>query len=494
MLPGTAYSPEDVIRIARRRKWLILGPLALGTVIGVGIGQFLPDKYRSEATIMLLQQRIPDNFVRTTVTTGVQERLTTLTQQILSRSRLERIILEMDLYAKERRVLPMEDVVQRMRDDISKPEIEEEGAFRIRYVGGEPKTVQKVTARLAALFIEENTRERENLAEDTTSFMDAQVEDARIRLIAQEKRLEEYRRAHAGELPSQGASNLQVIQSARMQIQSLAESEDNDRARRLLLERQLADFESPEQLDTEAGTEQTPSATAQQLATARENLRVAEARLKPDHPDLRFLRRSVSELEAKLEAEKARPPEARSAEKPGRSSAAELARQRRVRGLKDQIDDIDRQLRNKAEQTRRLQGIIADYQARLDELPRRESELVELTRDYETLQRRHASLLEKKEESKLAVNLERRKISEQFRILEPPKEAKKPYTPNRPIIDLAGAAAGLAIGILWIWLLEYRDSTFKSEADIVRVLNLPVLALVPVISSDLDNRTMRKAG
>jgi polysaccharide biosynthesis transport protein len=491
MLPGTVYSPEDMIRIARRRKWLLLGPLALGTAIAVGIGQFLPDKYRSEATIMLLQQRIPDNFVRTTVTPGVQERLTTLTQQILSRSRLERIVLEMDLYAKERRVLPMEDVLQRMRDDISKPEIEEGGAFRIRYVGGDPKTVQRVTARLAALFIEENTRERENLAEDTTSFMDAQVDEARIRLIAQEKRLEEYRRTHAGELPSQGASNLQVIQSTRMQIQSLAESEDNDRARRLLLERQLADFESQEQLDAE--TEQAPSATAQQLATARENLRVAESRLKPDHPDLRFLRRSVSELEAKLEAEKARPPEARSAEKPRRPSA-ELARQRRVRDLKDQIDDIDRQLRNRAEQTRRLQGVIADYQARLDASPRRESELVELTRDYETLRRSYENLLEKKEASKLAVNLERRKISEQFRILDSPKEAKRPYTPNRPIINLAGAAAGLAIGILWIWLLEYRDSTFKSETDIVRVLDLPVLALIPAISSDLDNRTRRKAG
>jgi polysaccharide chain length determinant protein (PEP-CTERM system associated) len=493
MLPGKTYTPADILRIANRKKWLLLIPLVLGTAIAVFVGKQMPEKYRSETVIMLMQQRIPDSYVKSTVTAGLQERLTTLNQQILSRSRLERIILDFDLYPTERRALPMEDVVQMMRSDIDPIKLEggpSASSFTLSYVGQDAKTVQKVTARLASLFIEENTRDRENIAEDTNQFLDTQLEDARRRLLEQEKKLEQYRQAHTGELPTQASSNLQIIQNAQMQLQGIADAEDRDRERRLLLERQLADLEAPDPLADPDGDQGSGPSTAEQLETARASLAAAELRLKPEHPDVRFLKRTIRDLEAKLETEAARGPDGR---KPRRPTPAEVTRQRKIRDLNDQIGDIDRQLRDKQDQVAQIRRHIIEYQAKVDALPKRESELVELTRDYNTLQNSYSNLLSRREESKLAVNLERRQIGEQFRILDPAKEAERPFSPNRPLINFIGAGAGLLLGILMVVLLEYRDSSFKSEADVIGVLNLPVLALVPSVSSGVNRKVYRRA-
>jgi protein tyrosine kinase modulator len=502
MLPGKTYSPEDIVRVALRRKWLLIVPLVTGLGISVWVGRILPDKYRSETLIMLLSQRIPDSYVKSTVTGGLEERLTTLNEQIMSRSRIERIILDFNLYQIERRTVPLEDVIQLMRDDI-KTKVEGRETFRVSYVGSDAKTVQKVTARLASLFIDENVRDRENRAQDTNQFLDAQLEDARRQLLAQEKKLQEYRQTHSGELPTQSTSNLQVIQNAQAQLQNLADAEDRDRERRLLLERQVADLEIPDPVDAAAsaapgasvrGEVPAGATLAQQLESAQVALRAAEVRLKPDHPDIKFMKRQIRDLEAKIEVEAARAAEKPLiVDKPRRPTASEIAQQRRIKDLNEQIGDIDRQLREKQDAARRLQSVITEHQARLDTLPKRESELVELTRDYSTLQSSYASLLERRQESTLALNLERRNIAEQFKVLDPPREAEKPFSPNRPLIDLGGALGGLAIGILLIGFLEYRDASFRTETDIVRVLNMPVLALVPEVRGAEQRKISRRA-
>jgi polysaccharide chain length determinant protein (PEP-CTERM system associated) len=490
MLPGKTYTPEEIVRIALGRKWLILLPLVLGLGIAVWVGRQLPDQYRSETLIMIMSQRIPDGYVRSTVTGGLEERLTTLNEQILSRSRLERIILDFNLYPAERSVLAMEDVVQRMRGDI-RTRVDGRESFRISYVGGDAKTVQKITARLASLFMDENTRDRQNRAEDTNQFLDAQLEEAKRQLVAQEKKLQEYRQTHSGELPSQTSSNMQVIQNAQMQLQAVNDAEDRDRERRLLLERQLAAIETPDPLET-AAEGQT---LAQQLEAAQAGLRAAELRLKPDHPDIKMMKRTIRDLEAKIEAEAAAPAAERKprVEAPRRLTPAEIVQRRRTRDLKEQISDIDRQLGERHEQVRRLESVITAYQAKLDALPKRESELVELTRDYSTLQASYASLLERRQESKVSLNLERRNVAEQFRVLDPPTVAERPFSPNRPVIDLIGAMVGLGLGVLLVGFLEYRDVSFRTEADILRVLNMPVLALVPDISSSDQIRKSRRA-
>jgi protein tyrosine kinase modulator len=494
VLPGKKFTPEEIVRIVRRRAWLVVLPFAIGLAAAPLISRFVPVLYRSETMIMVIPQRVPDSYVKSTVTAKMEDRLPSISNLILSRSRLERTITDFNLYPGQRVQGIMEDIVQRMRADISVA-LEGQESFRVKYVSSDPRTAQKVTARLASLYIEENLRDRENLADETNLFLESQLNDAKERLIEHEKKLEAYRRQYAGELPSQLDSNLKTIQSAQMQLQSNSESINRTRERRLLVERQIADAQAlpAAAQPAVAGGDKDAAAsltTAQQLEAARAQLEVYKLRFSPNHPDVRTLERTIRDLQGRLEEEAKRPPQ------PALElalSPAQQAQQKRLRDLQAELEVIDHQLSASEAEGVRLKQVMAGYQSKVDVVPTRESELVELTRDYGTLQTAYMSLLTKREDSKIAANLERRQIGEQFKILDPASLPEKPFNQTQRIALIgSGAVAGLGFGLLLVGFLEFRDSSLKCEEDVVRVLSLPVLAIVPVMASDRQRRGRRR--
>jgi polysaccharide chain length determinant protein (PEP-CTERM system associated) len=506
VLPGKRYTPEEIARIAGRRAWLIVIPLAVCTAAALVIGKHLPKQYRSETLIMVIPQRIPQSYVKAGGTENIEDRLATLQDQILSRSRLERIVVDLNLYEALRRTLPMEDVVQRMRADVTiettipKGDNKDSASFRIKYMGNDARTVQKTTERLASLFIEENLRDRANVAEDTTQFLESQLEDARQRLVEQEKKLEAYRRKYSGELPSQATSDMQAVQTLQMQLQTLGDATDRARERHLLLERQLADLELPDPTVAVAApasstsTSDTPpvATTAQQLDAARTRLQALLLHDTPEHPDVRAMERTIRGLEAKQRAESAAAENSAPAPVEKITTTAEALKEKRRRDLKAELAVLDRELLDKQEQEVRLHQQVADYQAKLDAMPSRESDLVALTRDYTTLQTTYQSLLLKREESKVAANLERLNIGEQFKVLDPSRVAEKPFRPNLVAITGGGAAGGLALGVLIVVALEYRNRSLGTEDDVVRLCQLPVLGLIPRMVTDAERRAEKR--
>ena len=488
MLPGKKYTPEDFVEMARRQKWLIVIPFVLITTGTAVFAHFLPNKYRAQTSMLVVPQRVSEAYVRSTVTMKMEDRLRTISQQILSRARLEQVIQEFNLYADYRRTETMEDVVERMRKDIELQPVRGD-AFWVAFVSDNPRTAMKVADRLASMFIEENLKDREVLAEGTDQFLEAQLDDARRRLIDHEKKLEAYRGRYMGELPSQLQSNLQVIQNTQMQLQSLAESLSRDRDRRLSSERALAELQAPTPAVPPAPTAPgelialTGVGARAQLEEARKALVGMQTRLKPAHPDVLAVKRLVSDLEKKAAAE---------AGSPGAAIASltpqQAAQQSRLSQLRSDLESIDRDIAHKQAEEQRLRGVVAEYQRRAESAPARESDLVELMRDYDTLQKIYASLLAKKEESKISANLERRQIGEQFKILDPARLPENPYSPNRLRIDLVGALLALAAGLGLGALMEYRDSSFRSEQDIVSCLALPVLAAVPRVTTSAEAR------
>jgi polysaccharide chain length determinant protein (PEP-CTERM system associated) len=495
MLPGKTYTPDEIKSILWRGRWWILLPFAVGLALAPVIASYVPELYRSETVLMVIPQRIPDSYVRSTVTASVQDRLFSISDQILSRSRLERIITEFDLYPSERRASPMEDVVATMRDrDIELQPPGREQSFRVSFTSTDPATAQKVAARLASMFIDENTREREKLAESTSVFLESQLKDAKARLLEHENRLEEYRLRNSGELPSQMTANIQAIQNNRMQMQSVNEAMNRARERRLLVERQLAELTPPPSATGEADDDATSSTgllslpSERPLAEAMARLKEFQLKYNPTHPDVRALERTIQDLEERVKQEALLPPPPRDT----RVTPEDLAREKTIRDLRFQLDDIDRQLKGHEDQAARLDAGLEMYQTRIEAVPTRESELVELTRDYNTLQEIYSSLLEKQEDSKLAANLERRQIGEQFRMLDPASLPERPYNQRQRLIAMFSAAAGgLALGFVLVVLLELRDSSFRLESDVLRTLNLPVLALVPVMASERAVRARR---
>jgi polysaccharide chain length determinant protein (PEP-CTERM system associated) len=476
---------------------MILVPFAVLALGTAAVAWRLPNKYRSETTILVVPQRVPESYVRSTVTMRLEDRLEAIKQQTLSRTRLERIIQEFNLYPAVRRYATMEDVVQRFRLDVVVQAVKGD-AFKVSFVSPDPQIAMKVTERLATAFIDESLTDRAVLAESTTSFLQTQLEDARRRLEAHEKQLADYKRQHIGELPTERESNLQMLSNLQLQLQALGEALNRDRDRRFVLERTLTDLtETPAPVPataTSAGqdpTAPTASSATAQLEIARAQLRALELRLRPEHPDIVRLKRVIRELEAKAQAE--------ANEKPASSGLAarpttpeEAARTARIKSTQLELVALDRQIAEKQNDEKRIQGEMAKYQQRVEATPTRESELTGLTRDYDTLLHNYTSLLSKQEDSKVAANLERRQIGEQFRMIDPPRLPEKPFSPNRLLIDLAGALAGLGIGVGLVAFREYRDTSFSTDEEVVRLLSLPVVAVIPVMLTRSEIKKRRR--
>lgn len=484
MIPGKQYSFDTLMHIAWRRKWRIILPAILIAAGGAYWVQQLPNLYKSDTLILVVPQRVPESYVKSTVTSRIEDRLQTISQQILSRTRLEQIVQDFNLYQEQRRRQElMEDIVSRMRTDDIAIDVVKGDSFRISFSSNEPRTAMRVTERLASLFIDESLRDREVLAEGTNQFLAAQLDEARRNLVLNEKKLEEYQSQHNGELPSQMGANLQGLHNAEMAIQTLGESLNRDREQRLLLERKVSDLVEEPSPEAAKPAAPAPSEAAQgaidELKTSEQALLALEMKLKADHPDVKRLRRTVAELKKRVEVEALQGE--MTAKAPARPVAVAIdpARRKRLIDARAELENLDRTIAAKRSDESRLRGVMASYQQRIEASPIREAELASLTRDYETLQQSYRGLLSKKEESQISANLERRQIGEQFKILDPARMPEKPASPDRPRLYLVAVLAGLAVGVLLAAAAEYFDRTLKSEGDVRAALNLPVLATVP---------------
>jgi uncharacterized protein involved in exopolysaccharide biosynthesis len=202
--------------------------------------------------------------------------------------------------------------------------------------------------------------------------------------------------------------------------------------------------------------------------------------------------KNIAELEAKAEAEALQRPLSPEAAPARPTTPAEEQRQGRMRDLRLEIEGLDRQIATKQQEDKALRAKVAEYQRRVEATPARETELTSLLRDYATVQQLYGSLLTKQGDSKIAAALERRNIGEQLRMVNEPRLPEKPVWPNRPMVDLGGAVAGLAIGLGLVALLEYRDSSFHTDEEVVRILSLPVVAMIPVMLSGTERLALRR--
>jgi polysaccharide chain length determinant protein (PEP-CTERM system associated) len=504
VIPGKAYKPEDFVEILWRRKWVIVIPLF---VIGVATfvwSRTLPDRYRSEALVLVVAPQVPDNLVKSTITERLQERLDTMRQQILSRPRLERIITELDLYREERKRLLMDEVVAIMRNDVKlnvakARRKEDPGSFTVSFEYGEPKTAQVVVERMAALFVRENLEGRSLQADVTAQFLQSQLDDARQRLHDQEARISAFRQANAGRLPSQVQTNLHLMQATQQQIQSLNDEITRDRDRQATIERTISDEEAIGALVTTVthgggggeGNDKAPKTAAQELAAAKEALAQLHLRLTAEHPDVRAATRRVAELEQKAASEALQQPVTAGGVS-GPVTPADAARLRKIASLRAEYDSLERMIGVKRAEMDRLQAAHGDLKQRVDAAPALETQLDQLTRDHETLETSYATLLKKQQDAKVSASLEEKQVGQQFRIIDPARVPERPSSPDRLKLSLMGLLAGLGLGLGVAALLEYRDTSLRTEADVLVALSLPVIALVPTLETADERRHRRR--
>jgi polysaccharide chain length determinant protein (PEP-CTERM system associated) len=486
MLPGRQYTPEELLRLLWFRRWIVIVFAIFTTLGAVALSMQIKNVYRSETLILLVPQRVAEAYVKTTMTVRIEDRLRSLQEEILSRTRLEKVINDFNLYPELRAQQPMEEVVAIMKTNIDVDTVRDD-AFKVSFTSGSPRTAMIVADRLAGMFIDENVRAREGFAKSTDDFLESQLEDARRRLEEHENKLKLFRERYSGELPQQLESNLTMLRSTQQQIQSLNESIDRDRDHRLALEKSISDALNGA-VDV-PGAEAKAETTLDLLDKAKGELRALELRLKPGHPDLTAKQKLVASLEKQVQAEAAAGLGASSTEKP---PSPDVVRQARARQYQQELDKVDKQIAQKQLDVDRLKSVVADYQRRVESVPGHESEMTSLMRDYETLQKVYANLLAKKEDSKISANLERQQVGEQFKILDPARLPERPFSPNRIRITLIGFGVGLALGLALAGFLEYRDTSLRTEDEIVKMLVLPVVAAIPVMTSIGERRRHRR--
>lgn len=506
MLPGKQLGIPAILAMLRRHLWKLVVPPVAGLFIALVYSGRLPDVYQADVLIAIVAQRVPASVVQSTVTIKTEERLDAIETQVLSRTPLEQLILELDLYRGERARLPLEDVIVKMRaatrvvlerQRVGPRGFEPPHAFHVQFEYADARLAAGIAQRLGAAFVDQNARDRGALAAATDQFLESQLAQARTRLEAQEVKLEGFRQRHGKELPTQVQSNMQVINSTQLQIQALVEATARSRDRRLMNERiyneLVTDIAAPAPLSPApandgAGTPVTAVSAEQQLATARATLQQQQLRYQPEHPDVQRTMRVIAELEPKAADERAAAVSSGVPVPLVAASPVEVSRRDRMRDMRAENDSLDRQIAFNEAEEKRLRDVVAEYQRRIEAVPGVESEWSSLTRDYDTQMTAYKVLLVKSEESKVALDLERRQIGEQFRILDSASVPTRPISPNRLAISGAGFGIGLMLGLSFALLLEVKDASFRSESDVIESLSVPVLALVPHLTTAPERR------
>jgi polysaccharide biosynthesis transport protein len=495
-------SPLDMLQaVWGRRKWLAILVFAVPIAAGVPLITFLPNIYRSTASVIVDTQQVPEAFVRSTVTGAVEIRLNTISQEVLSRARLAKLIETFDLYADLRKHASLEAAITSMRRDI-KLEVkstqlkglrEATVAFTITYQGNDPATVARVTNTLASFYAEENIRTRERQASGTADFLKVQLGETKTRLDRLEQRVSGFKRQHLGELPQQMDANLQTLERLNDQLRRNTDSQTRAAERRQTLSSQLAEAESllafsfvPSASGGPAGS--GPLAPPElRLAQKKEDLARLRTQFSDRYPDVVQLAAEVAALERELAQAKARAPKSEANPTTTAATAAAPVSPYVLR-LKEALSEVQTELKILKTEEGRLRDGIASYQARVENVPRREQEFTELSRDYDSTRELYRSLLKRYEEAQLAESMEQRQKGEQFRILDPAVPSGQPAAPNRSRLLVMTLASAIGLAVAAAMLAEHLDTSFHNVDQLRAFSNVPVLVSIPRIVTQTDLR------
>jgi polysaccharide chain length determinant protein (PEP-CTERM system associated) len=401
----------------------------------------------------------------------VEEQVRTLSEEVLSRSNLETIIKEMNLYTRERGMgTPMDILVTSLRKRIT---ISTNGgqpgqtsSFSITLRGGNQKEVADVTNRLASYFIDSNLKLRARQATETTAFMQKQLEELKALLNQQETKVQEYRNKYLGELPDQLQSNVSTISSLQMRLESLQSSLTEAMNRRLAIQNQLSQAES--------GTLGTSTQRVQRIADLRNQLEEMKTKYTPDYPEIKRLENQISELEKHPE------------------KVSNVRTDPRITDLKNQLSNATMELETIRNDVNRIKAQVEHYQGRVEDTPKREQELTGLTRDYNITQQNYQRFLDKYYEAKRAEDLEKRQQGEQFRIVDYAQVPQTPVSPNPMRIALIFIALGLGTGAGIVVMIEMLDTTIKGVKQLEGWCGtIPCISAIPLAQTESDKRKAR---
>ena len=500
MLGHRPLVPEDYFAILKRRWWLVLLPLLILPLVSYSLSYTISPEYLSQTLVLIEGQKVPDNYVRPVVSSDLDSQLASMKEQILSRSRLQPIIENYNLFSNLH--LDMDARIELMRKNIDIKPIHSEidrsnglPGFFISFKANDPRIAQAVCSDITSLFTNANLKLREQSAEGTTAFLNGQLESAKRGLDEQDAKLAEFQQKYMGRLPGQEDSNSNMLSSLSTQLESANQDLARKEQDRSLLQTMLSQATNAPMAtisgnSTVVSAGPNPALEAEQ--TELQTLQQQEADLllhyTSDYPDVIAVRRRIADTRKKMSQQASAPA---GSHVPG---APPVRENPAVQQMRAQLRAADVGIEEKRKEQGQIQSSIHSYQERLSSSPAIEQQYKLLTRDHQTAEAFYNDLLAKKNQSQMSTDLEKRQEGEHFQVMDAANLPDQPFSPKRGVFLMSGAGMGLALGLLISGLLEYRDTTFRTDRDVWAFTNLPTLGMIPLSDTPetLQNKGFRR--
>lgn len=541
MNPKSEVQPKDfkeMLLILKRRKYQIIVSFLLILAVTMGFALFWPPAYRSTATILIEEQELPTDLVRSTVTSYADQRIQTIKHQIMTRSTLWKMIEQYGLYSKMRNSASTEEIIKEMTKNISVDVISAEVvdrrtgqqtnatiAFTLSYRGESPQVTQKVANDLTSLFLSENLKVRERNVLDTSTFLKEEARKLMGHIDEVEKKIARIKDDSGGALPELVQVNMQLMEQANRELINIDQEIRSLKDRKISLEGQLATLkpnsplisetgekilDAPERLkilktqyiskasylsnehpdlikmkhemealEKEAGKVETSADLFKRLTDERANLAILVERLGENHPDVIRTRKVISGLEKEILESDAKVDDKKKtipAENPIYIN------------IQTQVASTEQSLKSLEISRERIRAKEKEYGDRIQRTPFIEQDYIDLIRDRDNSASKYNEIRSKLMEARVSEGLEIQHKGEKFSLIDPPAYPEKPESPNRGLIVILGMVLAAFGGIGAGAVTETMDHSIRSPESITRITRTAPLAVIPYITEEKEKR------
>lgn len=474
MLGHRELTMEDYVAILKRHYRLIVISALACLAVGIAISRIISPQYESQTLILVEQPKVPEDYVKPVVAQDLNQQLASMKEQILSRSRLEPIIRQFNLYPSS--TLKMDDRVALMQKVVGIKPIATAQAngipgFFITFKANDAHLAQQVCSEITSLFVSENLNTRQASAENTTAFLKQQLDQSKQSLDEQDAKLAIFEQKYFGRLPDQAQSNSNTLQALTTQLdaatQSVSRQQQNVTFLQTMVAQQVHDLQNAEPAAAAAAVDERKT----QLKALLQQKQALQAQYTSDHPDVVEVSRKISELQAQIAA---------SASEPAPVVSKTMARPDppQLQELKAQLHSSQQAMEDAKAEQLRIGQQVRTYEARMESTPQVEAEYKQITRDHQTALDFYNSLLKKLNDSSMATELEQRQQGQKFRVMDAANLPEEPVFPKRGLFAAGGFLGGIVLGLMLTAWFEYRDTSLRSERDVWAFTQLSTLAVI----------------
>lgn len=527
---------SDYLVVLRRRKKQILSTMFVLFVVSLLVAFLMPPVYLSSATILIEEQEIPEDLVRSTITSYADQRIQVISQRVMTRANLMQIVEKYNLYPSDRKRKTTEEILENMRRDIKLKLINADAtdprsgsksgatiAFTLSYESEAAASAQKVANELTSLYLNENLKNREQKTAETSAFLGEEAERLNKNIAETEAKLAIFKAKNMNRLPELTNLNMSMRDRTDSEIREVDRQISMGDERKIYLEAQLVQinpFTTPgekflnpddrlkmlqssyaslsgvyapghpdlvkmrreiEGLKKETGATTDVQDQLKRLSSMQGELASMREKYSEDHPDVSKLKKAVASLEESTKAKKSGSADTvtRKPENP-----SYIAFQAQLDALRGEM----KALRAKREQ---LEGKLASYEEMLRQTPQVEREYLDLARDHENSVRRYQEIKNKQMQAEVAQELEKGSKGERFSLIEPPQLPEMPSSPNRPVIVLMGVILSIGSGMGYGFVMGGIDNSVSGSKALAGLIQAPLLGVVPYIENESDKKGRR---